>query len=118
LSEIKKGDKIMANRREEKTDNSRSQEERVQGNGIAGDVQATTTKTTRTLGISTEEFQGYAFLTGGILLFIHTLGYFEVLNWFLMASAVALIIYGAKLANLVQRTKELYQYLRKKFAKK
>lgn len=97
---------------------TKREEERIQGNGLDKDVQITTTKTAKVLGISTQELQGYAFLTVGILLFIHTLGYFQVLNWILMAGAIALIVYGAKLANLWQRTKEVYQYLHQKFAKK
>lgn len=98
--------------------NRRSKQEETTSNGLAKDMPLNK-KISKNLKLTTEEFQGLAIFFGGVLLFLYTTEYFEeMLKWAVRFGAIALIIYGAYLSNLVDKTKGSYEYLRDKFYKK
>ncbi len=103
------------------TSKSKSKTEQYQNGAakdIIHDVEKVGRKTASALGLGSEELQGYAFLTAGTLLFLHTLGYFAILNWILMVGAIALMLYGAKLVDLLEKSQEVFFFLKDKFTKK
>lgn len=62
--------------------------------------------------LANPELKGLAILSGGILLLAHTLGYFTVLNWALMAASLGAIFYGANKANAWERIKQASAYIK------
>lgn len=86
-------------------------------NGYAHDIgrEAETkieTKVREMANMASPEVKGLAALAGGLLLLAHTLGYFALLNWALMAIAVAGIVYGATTSNVWNMIKRAAEYIK------
>lgn len=62
--------------------------------------------------MASPEFKGLLTLAGSLLLLAHTLGYFPILNWALMAAAVAGIFYGANSSNVWSKIKQAAEYIK------
>jgi len=62
--------------------------------------------------MASPELRGYLMLGGGLVLLAHTLGYFPLLNWALMAVSIAAIFYGANSSHVWGRMKQMATYLR------
>lgn len=60
--------------------------------------------------MASPEVKGLAALAGGLLLLAHTLGYFTILNWALMAVSLVGIIWGATTSNVWHRMKQVADY--------
>ena len=70
------------------------------------------------MDITREELKGFGFLVSGVTLFVYTLGFFQILNWVIMAAGIILIIYGANKSNLWSKVKFSYNYIRQNFFSK
>ena len=95
------------------------QEHETVGNGYAHDLEhAAETKVREMANMFSPEVKGLGYLTGGLLLLAHTLGYFPLLNWALFAVSLASIFYGATTSNIWSKIMQAYEYVKNTFASK
>ena len=99
----------------------RNQKSESVENGISKDrdiLYSSSVKGESFMDITREELKGFGFLVSGLTLFVYTLGFFQILNWVIMAAGIILTIYGANKSNLWSKIKFSYNYIRQNFFKK
>lgn len=88
-------------------------------NGLAkGPVTSALKKTETYMSNNRNELVGYSLLAGGLILILHTFGYFHFINYLLTGLGIAAAVYGAYEANVWQRVKQLVNYIYGAFSKK
>lgn len=98
---------------------AQAHKEQEEKNGLANDPITRVLKKTETyMASSRNELVGYALLAGGIILILHTFGWFHFINYLLTGLGIAAAVYGAYEANLWLRIKQLVNYLYSAFSKK
>lgn len=68
--------------------------------------------------LNMEELKNFGILATGVLLFIYSLGYLQILNWAIMAAAVFFMFYGAIQVSLWSKIVDSYKYIRSLFKRK
>jgi len=100
----------------------RDKEKQETNNGYAHDIgykaEAKIKEMANMASMSNSEVKGLAVLAGGLLLLAHTLGYLALLNWLLMAVAVAAIVWGATTSNVWHRIKQAAEYIKHSLSSK
>jgi len=86
-------------------------------NGYAHDIDTdlgskVESKVMEMANMASPELRGYLTLGSGLVLLAHTLGYFPLLNWALMAASIAAIFYGANSSNVWSKMKQAAGYVK------
>lgn len=93
------------------TKNTRTEETHTR-NGVEHGTHAKSSTSYTTMHRS--ELMGYGSIVVGLILLAYTAGWLPFVNWVVALGAVALVVYGAREAHLVEKTHELVQRMRKK----